>query len=346
MAALEKARILVTGAAGFIGSALCRQLVLAGHAVLALDALRVAASLPRLDACMRQQNFRFVQGDIADRALLAELLASFQPQWVANLAAETHVDRSLDSPDAFCESNLIGTYELLESLRAYQANGMPEGFRLLQVSTDEVFGAAEGESLQDVAATRYAPSSPYSATKAGADMLVQAWGKSYGLPYIISHCGNNFGPYQYPEKLVPLMIAAALRCAPLPLYGDGQQERDWLYVEDHARALIWLLQHGEAGSVHGISAGWVMRNTEMVAAICAGLDARLGAGSRANNIVHVSDRPAHDRRYALDGSAFKALSGWQPQQDFQTHLATTLDWYCANQDWLAANRVQQKADAQ
>ena len=343
-------RIIVTGGAGFIGSALVRHLVqCSAHEVLNIDALGYCSSLAALAEVMGNDRHRFVQADITDGATIAALLAEFRPQAVIHLAAESHVDRSIDSPLPFVRSNILGTFELLERCRAWLAGAgraQAAAFRFLHVSTDEVFGDLAGEGLFHET-TPYAPSSPYAASKASADHLVRAWHRTYGLPTIVTNCSNNFGPYQYPEKLIPVVILNALAGRPLPVYGDGQQVRDWLYVQDHAEALCRVLDAGRPGETYNIGAFNPRSNLDIVRAICAALDELVAERPRciarhADLITFVADRPGHDRRYAVDAGRIRDELGWRARHGFDAALAATVRWYVEHQDWcrdIAAHDV-------
>lgn len=332
-AALHK-RLLVTGGAGFIGSAVCRALVREGRMVLNLDALTYAANLSSLNEVAGAANYRFAHGDIRDAALLARLFDDFRPDAVLHLAAESHVDRSISGPAAFIETNVVGTQVLLEAARRYwEALGGEEKsrFRFLHVSTDEVFG-----SLGDTGAfneqTAYDPHSPYAASKAASDHLVRAWAHTYGLPALISNCSNNYGPYQFPEKFIPLMIINALRGAPLPVYGDGGHVRDWLHVEDHVAALLRVLDAGRAGETYAVGGRSERKNVDVARAIID-LVARLAPGGARPEIQFVPDRPGHDRRYAIDCSKIERDLGWRATESFDSGLERTVRWYIDRRDW-------------
>ena len=335
-------RILVTGGAGFIGSALVRHLLTeTPHEVLVLDALTYAGSLSTLAPVAQGPRFRFVRADIRDGAALAEAFTSFRPTWVSHLAAESHVDRSLDAPYAIIGTNIVGTYEMLKAARAFWSRlPAPEAdaFRFHHISTDEVFGSL-GETGRFDETTPYDPRSPYSASKAGSDHLVSAWGHSYGLPVLLTNCSNNYGPWQFPEKLIPLMIAKALAGETLPVYGQGAQVRDWLHVEDHVRALLVVLDRGEVGRRYAIGGDAERRNLQVVEALCAILDrlAPRGDGlSYATQIGFVADRPGHDARYAVDTTRIRTEFGWRPRASFDSGLEATVRWYLANRGWWQA----------
>lgn len=332
--------ILVTGGAGFIGG----NFVLGrlGHAdarIINLDALTYAGNRDTLQTVERDPHHRFVHGSIGDRALIDALLAEHAPDAIANFAAESHVDRSIDGPAAFIDTNVVGTLALLESTLAYfrgLAVERQRQFRFLHVSTDEVYGSlgATGRFTEE---TPYAPNSPYSASKAASDHLVRAFHHTYGLPTLTTNCSNNYGPFQFPEKLIPLMIAKALRGESLPVYGDGRNVRDWLYVTDHCRAISRVLDHGKPGEVYNVGGDAERENIDVVRQILALVDARrpLADGrSRESLIAFVKDRPGHDRRYAIDASKIRNELDWRPRESFETGLAKTVDWYLDNQRWV------------
>ncbi len=335
-------RILVTGGAGFIGSALIRHLMQhSAHEVLNLDKLTYAGNLESLASIQDNPRHRFLQADIADAAAVSEALAQFQPDAVMHLAAESHVDRSIDGPAAFIQTNIVGTYMLLEAVRAYWLGlDQPrrEAFRFHHISTDEVYGDLHGADDLFREDTPYAPSSPYSASKAASDHLVRAWHRTYGLPVLITNCSNNYGPYHFPEKLIPLVILNALEGKPLPVYGDGAQVRDWLYVEDHARALLQVVSAGKVGETYNIGGHNEQKNIEVVRAICALLeemapDKPAGVARYEELIRFVSDRPGHDLRYAIDAGKIERELGWTPQESFASGLRKTVRWYLDNLDW-------------
>ncbi|MDH1539114.1 dTDP-glucose 4,6-dehydratase, partial [Pseudomonas chengduensis] len=340
-------RILVTGGAGFIGSALIRHLIQSTeHDVLNLDKLTYAGNLESLAPVDDNPRYRFVQADIADSPVVAQTLAEFQPDAIMHLAAESHVDRSIDGPAAFIQTNIVGTYSLLESTRAYWLGLSAErkaAFRFHHISTDEVYGDLHGVDDLFTETTPYAPSSPYSASKAASDHLVRAWQRTYGLPVLITNCSNNYGPYHFPEKLIPLMILNALAGKPLPVYGNGQQVRDWLYVEDHARALLKVVSEGQVGETYNIGGHNEQKNLDVVRAICALLEELApqkpaGIARYEDLITYVQDRPGHDLRYAIDASKIEHELGWVPQETFETGLRKTVQWYLDNLDWC--RRVQ------
>lgn len=341
-------RILITGGAGFIGSALIRHLLNhTEHQVLNLDKLTYAGNLESLASVADHPRYRFVQADIADSATVSQALAEFQPDAIMHLAAESHVDRSIDGPAAFIQTNIVGTYALLEATRSYWSQLEPArkaAFRFHHISTDEVYGDLHGVDELFTENTPYAPSSPYSASKAASDHLVRAWQRTYGLPVLLSNCSNNYGPYHFPEKLIPLVILNALDGKPLPVYGNGQQVRDWLYVEDHARALLKVVSEGKVGETYNIGGHNEQQNLHVVESICDLLDElaprrdRQQAGSYREQISFVSDRPGHDLRYAIDASKIERELGWKPEETFASGLRKTVLWYLDNLDWC--RRVQ------
>lgn len=330
--------IFVTGGAGFIGSALVRHLLDdTGAFVVNIDKLTYAANLASIPQAAGHSRYAFAKVDICDGEALRRLFETYMPHAVVNLAAESHVDRSIDGPGEFILTNVVGTFTLLqESLRHWQSvdGSRHESFRFLHVSTDEVFGALE-EQGAFTESTPYAPSSPYSASKASSDHLVRAWRQTYGLPTLITNCSNNYGPYHFPEKLIPLMIIRGLREESLPVYGDGLNVRDWLYVEDHARALALVLERGRAGETYNIGGRSERTNKDVVGAICDALDQAQPkrSGSRRRLIRYVTDRPGHDRRYAIDPSKIERELGWRPTETFESGLVKTVLWYCDNVRW-------------
>ncbi len=330
-------KLLVTGGAGFIGSAVVRLAMARGAEVINLDALTYAACLDNVASVADLPGYTFVQADIRGRAALDEVFEYHRPDAVMHLAAESHVDRSIDGPGDFIETNITGTYHLLEAARQYwQAEGRPAGFRFHHVSTDEVFGSLGPEGLF-TESTAYDPRSPYSASKAASDHLVRAWGETYGLPVVLSNCSNNYGPYHFPEKLVPVVILNALAGKPLPIYGDGSHIRDWLYVEDHADALLLVLQEGALGRSYNIGGGNECSNLELVKMICACLD-RLHPGTRPYGelIEFVPDRPGHDARYAIDATRIGNELGWRASVTLEQGLEKTVRWYLENRSWWQA----------
>jgi dTDP-glucose 4,6-dehydratase len=333
--------ILVTGGAGFIGSAVIQHLIAQPSLqVVNLDKLTYAGNLESLAAVSNSPRYAFEQVDICDRAALQRVFDRHSPDAVMHLAAESHVDRSIDAPDDFLQTNLIGTFQLLQaSLRHYRSLPPERAsrFRFLHVSTDEVYGDLEDSGGYFTETTPYAPSSPYSATKAGSDHLARAWGRTFDLPIIVTNCSNNYGPHQFPEKLIPHMILNALAGKPLPVYGDGQQVRDWLYVDDHARALWTVVTQGQVDETYNIGGHNEQRNLEVVQRICALLD-RLAPETRppggyASLITFVRDRPGHDTRYAIDASKIERELGWRPAETFDTGLEKTVRWYLDNRRW-------------
>jgi dTDP-glucose 4,6-dehydratase len=328
--------VLVTGGAGFIGSALCRLLVAHGTRVINFDKLTYAGNLAALGEVEASPLYRFLQGDICDGALVLELLREERADGVIHLAAETHVDRSIDSPAAFVETNVTGTVRLLQAALEYWRTLSGERrrrFRFHHVSTDEVFGDLPFDSGVFTEDTAYAPSSPYSASKAASDHFVRAWRETYGLPVVLSNCSNNYGPWQFPEKLIPLTILNALEGRALPVYGKGANVRDWLHVEDHARALERVFACGDLGQTYLIGGRAERTNLQVVEAVCDLVDARLGSRGRRDLITFVTDRPGHDRRYAIDPGKTEAELGWVPNESFETGLAKTVDWYVDNRAW-------------
>jgi dTDP-glucose 4,6-dehydratase len=332
--------LLVTGGAGFIGSNFVNDwLAQSDEPVVTLDALTYAGNLHNLDALRGDARHRFVQGDIADRVLLDTLLAEQKPRAVVHFAAESHVDRSIHGPAEFMRTNVLGTFTLLEAVRAYwnaQAVGLKSQFRFLHVSTDEVYGSLAPHEPAFTEEHRYEPNSPYSASKAASDHLVRAWHHTYGLPVLTTNCSNNYGPYHFPEKLIPLVIVNALAGKPLPVYGDGLQVRDWLYVGDHCCAIRTVLEKGRVGETYNVG-GWNEQpNIDIVRSICALLDELQpsAAGPYARLITHVTDRPGHDRRYAIDARKIERELGWRPAETFATGLRKTVQWYLAHRDWV------------
>ena len=327
-------KILITGGAGFIGSAVVRLAIARGHHVVNLDALTYAANLENVADAAQSDRYAFEQADIRDRAALDRILAQHRPDAIMHLAAESHVDRSIDGPAAFVETNVIGTFNMLEAARAYwTAQGRPDSFRFHHISTDEVFGSL-GETGQFTETTPYDPRSPYSASKAGSDHLVRAWAETYGLPVVLTNCSNNYGPYHFPEKLVPVVILKALSDQPIPVYGDGGNIRDWLYVEDHADALLLVLEKGQLNRSYNIGGENEATNIDLVRTICAHMDELHPTGApHADLITFVTDRPGHDRRYAIDPTRIRTELGWRPSVTVEEGLRRTVEWYLANRDW-------------
>ncbi len=339
--------ILVTGGAGFIGANFVLDWLAAGdEPVLNLDALTYAGNRESLASLEGDARHVFVHGDITDRALVDSLLVTHRPRAIVHFAAESHVDRSIHGPAAFVRTNIEGTFTLLEAARTYWSTlpaGEKSGFRFLHVSTDEVYGSLGPKDPAFAETHPYEPNSPYSASKAASDHLVRAWHHTYGLPVLTTNCSNNYGPYHFPEKLIPLMIVNALAGKPLPVYGDGMQVRDWLYVKDHCAAIREVLARGRVGETYNVG-GWnEMPNIEIVKTVCALLDEVRpdAAGSYARHITYVADRPGHDRRYAIDARKLERELGWKPAETFETGIRKTVRWYLDNADWVA--RVQSGA---
>ena len=332
-------RIFVTGGAGFIGSALVRHLIEnTDYEVLNFDKLTYAGTLSTVERVANSNRYRFVQGDICDAEAVRAAIAEFKPDVITHLAAESHVDRSIDGPGAFIQTNVVGTYTMLAEARSYWQSldgAAKDRFRFHHISTDEVYGSLGEEGLftED---TPYDPRSPYSASKAGSDHLVSAWGHTFGLPVLITNCSNNYGPYHFPEKLVPLMIAKALDGEPLPVYGKGDQVRDWLFVEDHVRALHAVFERGEIGRTYNVGGFNEKQNIEVVHTICGILDRlrpRADGKPYAEQITSVADRPGHDKRYAIDATRIEQELGWRPQETFETGIEKTVRWYLDNEAW-------------
>ena len=343
-------RIFVTGGAGFIGSALVRNLIAnSEHEVLNFDKLTYAGTLTTVDSVSDSPRYRFVQGDICDAAAVRAAIAEFQPDVITHLAAESHVDRSIDGPGAFIQTNMVGTFVILSEARAYWL-GLDEqakaAFRFHHISTDEVYGSLGDEGLF-TEETPYDPRSPYSASKAGSDHLVSAWGHTYGLPVLITNCSNNYGPYHFPEKLIPLMIVKALAGETLPVYGKGANVRDWLYVEDHVRALQAVFERGAVGRTYNVGGNNEKKNLEVVETVCTILDRlrpRADGQSYASQIGFVADRPGHDARYAIDATRIKDELGWEPQETFETGIEKTVRWYLDNESWWRGIVAERQAD--
>lgn len=330
-------RVVVTGGAGFIGSALVRHLVdVRGATVTNVDKLTYAASLASLDSVAANPNYSLVKADICDRAAMDQVMRDARPNAIMHLAAESHVDRSITASAEFIQTNVVGTHTMLEAARAYWsalARDAKARFRFLHVSTDEVYGTLPPDGFF-VETTAYSPRSPYSASKAASDHLVTAWHETYGLPTLITNCSNNYGPCHFPEKLIPLVLLNALEGKPLPVYGDGRQVRDWLYVDDHVRALVAVLERGRVGETYNVGGRSPMENIAVVSAICDALDRRRPAAKpRRSLITYVADRPGHDRRYAIDPTKIETELGWRAQETFASGIERTVDWYLANEAW-------------
>ena len=333
--------ILVTGGAGFIGSAVIRYLINETNSnVLNIDKLTYAGNLESLETVSNNPRYQFLHADICDKSAMTKAFQDFQPNIVMHLAAESHVDRSIDGPMDFIQTNIIGTYTLLEVARNYWQNlteDKKSRFKFHHISTDEVYGDLEGTDDLFTEETSYSPSSPYSASKASSDHLVRAWYRTYGLPVVVTNCSNNYGPYHFPEKLIPLVILNALDGKPLPVYGDGKQIRDWLYVEDHARALYLVANTAKVGETYNIGGHNEKQNIEVVKKICQILDnlkPREDGDKYESLITFVKDRPGHDLRYAIDASKINKELGWQPQETFESGIQKTVEWYLANEDWV------------
>ena len=327
-------KLLVTGGAGFIGSAVVRLAIARGHEVVNLDALTYAANLENVAPVADHPGYAFEQADLRDRTALERVLDTHRPDAIMHLAAESHVDRSIDGPGAFIETNVTGTYNLLEAARGYwNAQGRPARFRFHHISTDEVFGSL-GPTGQFTETTPYDPRSPYSASKAASDHLVRAWHETYGLPVVLTNCSNNYGPYHFPEKLVPVVILNALHGRPIPVYGDGGNIRDWLFVEDHADALLLVLARGRTGRSYNIGGENEASNLDLVRMICAQMDRLRPAGAPHERLItFVTDRPGHDRRYAIDPTRIRTELGWRPSVSLAEGLARTVAWYLDNEAW-------------
>ena len=338
---MSNKNILVTGGAGFIGSAVIRYLINeTNNNVLNIDKLTYAGNLESLETISNNPRYQFLHADICDKWAMTKAFDDFEPDIVMHLAAESHVDRSIDGPMDFIQTNIIGTYTLLEVARNYWQNlaeDKKSSFRFHHISTDEVYGDLEGTDDLFTEATPYSPSSPYSASKASSDHLVRAWNRTYGLPIVITNCSNNYGPYHFPEKLIPLVILNALDGKPLPVYGDGKQIRDWLYVEDHARALYLVATTAKVGETYNIGGHNEKQNIDVVKTICTILDnikPREDGQSYIKQITFVKDRPGHDLRYAIDASKINTKLGWQPQETFESGIQKTVEWYLSNQGWV------------
>ncbi|MQQ09546.1 dTDP-glucose 4,6-dehydratase [Epibacterium sp. SM1979] len=339
-------KLLVTGGAGFIGSAVVRQAIGQGHSVVNVDALTYAACLDNVASVADNPNYAFEQADIRDRAALDRVFATHKPDAVMHLAAESHVDRSIDGPGDFIETNITGTYNMLEAARKYWTDaGKPARFRFHHISTDEVYGSLPKDpSVMFTEDTAYDPRSPYSASKASSDHLVRAWGETYGLPVVLTNCSNNYGPFHFPEKLIPVVILNALAGKDLPIYGDGSNIRDWLYVEDHADALLLVVQKGVLGRAYNIGGENERTNLELVKTLCAILDEKCpkqDGGSYADQITFVTDRPGHDARYAIDPTRIRDELGWRPSVTVEEGLEKTVQWYLDNETWWKPLQARQ-----
>ena len=334
-------KLLVTGGAGFIGSAVVRRAIAEGHQVVNLDALTYAACLDNVASVSDAPGYAFEHADIRDRAALDRILAAHAPDAIMHLAAESHVDRSIDGPGTFIETNVTGTYNMLEAARAYwTARGRPGAFRFHHISTDEVFGSLPPDPTRRFTEdTPYDPRSPYSASKASSDHLVRAWHETYGLPVVLTNCSNNYGPFHFPEKLIPVVILNALAGRPLPIYGTGANIRDWLYVEDHAEALLLVVEKGRVGRTYAIGGENERTNLELAQTLCGILDRlrpKADGGSYADQITFVEDRPGHDARYAIDPARIREELGWRPSVTVEEGLEKTVRWYLDNEDWWRA----------
>lgn len=336
---------MVTGGAGFIGSAVVRHLINnTNYRVVNIDKLTYAGNLASLSTISNHPHYNFIRADICDANVMDKVFAEFQPDVVMHLAAESHVDRSIDGPSEFIQTNIVGTYTLLEAARKYWVQLTEEkkqAFRFHHISTDEVYGDLHGTDDLFTETTPYAPSSPYSASKASSDHLVRAWLRTFGLPTIVTNCSNNYGPYHFPEKLIPLMILNALSGKPLPVYGDGKQIRDWLFVEDHARALVQVATIGKIGETYNIGGHNEKQNIEVVKTLCLLLEELApnkpeGVAQYSDLITYVTDRPGHDARYAIDASKIYKELGWKPEETFETGLRKTVQWYLDNKEWWQA----------
>ncbi|GJL93707.1 MAG: dTDP-glucose 4,6-dehydratase [Hyphococcus sp.] len=334
-------RLMVTGGAGFIGSAVVRQAIASGHHVLNVDKLTYAANPENVANVQNNPNYQFAEKDICDQAAMAALFADFKPDTIMHLAAETHVDRSIDGPGAFIQTNIVGTYSLLEAARSYvQSGAAPHDFRFHHISTDEVFGSL-GPTGAFTETSPYQPNSPYSAAKASSDMLARAWGETFNVPVVVTNCSNNYGPYQFPEKLIPVVVINAIEGKDIPIYGKGDNIRDWLYVTDHADALLLVAQKGAAGETYNIGGRAERSNLELVKMICAILDEEEphAAGKKYDTLIKfVSDRPGHDQRYAINCDKIEKELGWTPQMTIEQGMRETVRWYLDNKNWWDAIR--------
>ena len=328
---------LITGGLGFIGSAVARRVVRSGDRAVVLDAQTYAATPEAAEDCATSDRYHLEIGDVRDPSRVAAVIAQWRPGVIMHLAAETHVDRSIDGPGAFIDTNINGTYQVLQAASAWRnalSGDARDGFRFHHVSTDEVFGSLGPDDPAFTETTRYDPRSPYAASKAASDHLVRAWGETYGLPVVLSNCSNNYGPWQYPEKLIPLMIAKALEGEALPVYGRGENVRDWLHVDDHAEALLLIAEYGRIGASYNVGGDAERTNLEVVRAICSALDRRRPAQAPHDRLIgFVADRPGHDFRYAMNANRLKSELGWSPRRDFETGLRETVDWYLDHEAW-------------
>jgi dTDP-glucose 4,6-dehydratase len=337
---MKKPKLLVTGGCGFIGSNFILETIDDYEQVVNLDAITYAGNTENLRNV--RDRYKLVRGDVRDRPLVRELLRELEPDCVVHFAAESHVDRSIDSPGEFVQTNVVGTFHLLEEVRGYvEACGKQESFRFLHISTDEVFGSLGPNDPPFSETTPFAPNSPYSATKAASDHLVRSYFHTYGLPVLTSNCSNNYGPFQFPEKLIPLIILNAASGKPLPVYGDGQNIRDWLYVRDHCRALRLILRLGKPGSTYTVGGGNEMKNIDVVRIICSILDELRPASKPHSSLIQfVKDRPGHDRRYAVNSDRLKKETGWKQEESFETGIRRTVEWYLNNESWIASCRAR------
>lgn len=329
-------KLIVTGGAGFIGSAVVRKAIAAGHEILNIDSLTYAANLANVAGVEHHKNYKFLHADICNTDAMRGAFADFKPDAIMHLAAESHVDRSIDGPREFIDTNIVGSFVLLDAARDYVANGgAPDGFRFHHVSTDEVYGSL-GPTGEFTETSPYQPNSPYSAAKASSDMLARAWGETYKLPVLITNCSNNYGPYQFPEKLIPVVTLNAMAGRPIPIYGKGDNVRDWLYVEDHADALLTVVEKGTPGELYNVGGRAERSNLELVKMICAILDDELSSSAHApheNLIEFVADRPGHDQRYAINCDKIESTLGWSPSVSIEEGMRKTVRWYIDNESW-------------
>jgi len=336
-------RLIVTGGAGFIGSNFIHRAIKHGHQIINIDCLTYASSITNLTAFQKNKNYSFLKIDIRDRDLVRSAIHEAQPDGLVHLAAESHVDRSIDSPSDFITTNILGTFNLLEAFRDYYYGvTKAKSPKFLHVSTDEVYGSLGNDGLF-TENTPYSPNSPYASSKASSDHLARAWYKTYGVPTIISNCSNNYGPFQFPEKLIPVILMKALSFEPIPIYGDGLNVRDWLYVEDHAEALLQILEHGKVGEKYNIGGKNEITNLDLTRELCKILDIKKpGKSSYSNLITFVQDRPGHDRRYAIDSSKIEKELNWKAKTSLKDGLEKTVDWYLENQNWVSEIKSEQK----